>query len=203
MKVNTGNDQQALEMAGTTGITGTASATSSTSLTTTGLTASAYVGQVIVAGSVYGIITANTTTVVTVDRWYNPATPGGAAGTTPSGTSSFLIVPGGAPAFFVALTANATAASSSDTSLASEITTAGGGLIRKIAAYAHTGGAASYTLTTTFTANGSDSLPVTVAKVGVFNSITGGAMVFETVLSASATLSASGDQLTVTHTISL
>lgn len=204
MKVNTGNDQQALEMAGTTGLAGTATATTATSLTSSGFTASAYIGMIVVAGSVYGVITANTTTVLTVDRWYNPATPGGAAGTTPGATTAFMIVPGGAPAFFVGLTANASAAAAGDTSLTGEITTAGGGLIRKISVYAHTTGAASYTLTTAFTANGTDTLPVTVAKVGVFASLTAAAlMVFETLLSSTATLSASGDQLTTTHTVTL
>lgn len=205
MKVNSGNDLQALQMASTTGFTGTATATSATSLTSSGFVASAYAGMVVVAGTVYGVILSNTTTVLTVDRWYNPASPGGTAGTTPGSTSTFVIVPGGAAAFFVALTANATAPSATDTALAGEITTAGGGLIKKIAAYAHTTGAASYTLTTTFTANGSDSLPVTVAKVGVFDSVVAstGQMLFETALSATATLSASGDQLTTTHTVSL
>jgi hypothetical protein len=201
VKVNSGNDLQALVMGGQTGLAGTASATSATTLTSTGFVASAYIGQVVVAGSVYGVIASNTTTVLTVDRWYNPATPGGAAGSTPSGTSAFMIVPGGAPAFFTALTANATAPAAGDTTLTAEITTAGGGLIRKLSTYAHTGGAASYTLTTTFTANGTDALPVTIAKVGVFNSISAGTMLYETLLSATATLSASGDALTTTHTV--
>lgn len=192
-------------MSSTTGVSGTASATSATSLTSTGFVASAYIGMIVTAGTVYGVVTANTTTVLTVERWVNPATPGGAAGTTPGSTSTFVVVPGGAPAFYVALTANSSAAVATDTALTGEITTAGGGLIRKIAAYAHTTGAASYTLTTAYTANGSDSLPVTVAKAGVFTTLTGatGQMQFETLLSATATLSASGDAVTTTHTVSL
>jgi hypothetical protein len=85
--------------------------------------------------------------------------------------------------------------------LTAEITTAGGGLIRKLGTYAHTAGVASYTITTAFTANGSDALPVTVAKMGTFNSITGGTMAFETLLNATATLTISGDLLTVTQTV--
>lgn len=201
MKVNSGNDAQALQMASQLGFTGTSTGVTATTLTSSGFTASAYIGQVVVTGATYGVIVSNTTTVLTVDRWYNPANPGGAAATTP-GTGTFVIVPGGAPAFFTALTTNATAPAATDTTLATEITTAGGGLIRKSSTYAHTGGANSYTLTTTFTVNGSDTgLPVTIAKIGVFNSLTSGTMVFETLLSATATLSAVGDALTTTHTV--
>jgi hypothetical protein len=105
----------------------------------------------------------------------------------------------------MALTANNSAVVSTDTTLTGEITTAGGGLIRKLATYAHTTGASSYSLAATFTANGSDSLPVTVAKIGIFNTLTGatGRMQFETLLSATATLSASGDSVTITDTVSL
>jgi hypothetical protein len=206
--VNSGRDLQALTMGGDiTAFTGTATATSATSLTVaSGFTASAYIGKIVVAGTtpgtaVYGIITANSTTVLTIDRWYNPLTPSGAAASTPSATTTFIIMPYGAGAPWMALTANATAPAGADTTLTAEITTAGGGLIRKLGTYAHTAGVASYTITTVFTANGSDSLPVTVAKMGTFNSITGGTMAFETLLSATATLTTSGDALTVTDTV--
>lgn len=207
MLVNSGRDLQALTMGGdVTALAGTASATTATSLTSTGFTASAYIGKIVIAGNsaatfVYGVITANTTTVLTVDRWYNPASPGGTAASTPSSTAPFIIAPYGAGAPFMALTANASAAAGSDTTLAGEITTAGGGLIRKLGTYAHTTGAASYTITGVFTANGTDTLSVTIAKMGLFNSLTGGTMAFETLLNATATLSASGDQLTVTDTV--
>jgi hypothetical protein len=206
--VNSGRDLQALSMGGDiTAFTGTATATTATSLTVaSGFTASAYIGKIVVAGTtpgtaIYGIITANTTTVLTIDRWYNPLTPSGAAATTPSSTTTFIIMPYGAGAPWMALTANASAAAGADTTLTAEITTGGGGLIRKLGTYAHTAGVASYTVTTVFTANGSDSLPVTVAKMGTFNSITGGTMAFETLLSATATLTTSGDALTVTDTV--
>lgn len=104
---------------------------------------------------------------------------------------------------WVGLTANATAPAAADTTLTAEIATAGGGLIRKAGTYAHTTGAASYTITTTFTANGTDVLPVTVAKRGIFDALTAGNLVFENLLSTTATLSASGDALTLTDTISL
>lgn len=108
-----------------------------------------------------------------------------------------------AAADYIALTANTTAPSAGDTTLTAEIATGGGGLIRATATYAHTGGQSTYTLTKTFTANGSDSLPVTIGKIGVFNASSAGSLVYETLLSPTATLSASGDALTVTETVTL
>lgn len=101
---------------------------------------------------------------------------------------------------YVAVTADTGRPSSGDTTLASEITTGGGGLIRKQFAYAHTNGTSTATLTGTFTANGSDSLPVTVAKYGVFNASSSGTLGFEDLLSATATFAASGDAMTLTIT---
>jgi hypothetical protein len=108
-----------------------------------------------------------------------------------------------AAADYLALTANSTSPASGDTTLTGEIATASGGLIRAQSTYAHTGGAATYTLTKTYTANGNDSLPVTVAKVGVFNASSAGTLVWETLLGTTATISASGDSLTVTETITV
>lgn len=108
-----------------------------------------------------------------------------------------------AVADYIALTANSTAPAAGDTTLTAEIATGGGGLIRAAATYAHTNGQATYTLTKTFTANGSDSLPVTVAKIGIFNASSSGTLAWETLLSSTATLSASGDALTVTETITV
>jgi hypothetical protein len=104
---------------------------------------------------------------------------------------------------YIGLTANSGAPAAGDTTLAGEITTAGGGLVRAQAVFAHTNGTSSYTLTKTFTANGSDSLPVTIAKIGVFNAASGGTLGFETLLSSTATLAASGDALTITDTVSI
>lgn len=105
---------------------------------------------------------------------------------------------------WVGITANTTAPAATDTTLTGEITTAGGGLIRKVSTPAHTTGVASYTLTTVFTANGTDSLPVTIGKRGVFDQLAvGGTMIFETLVSPTATLSASGDNLTLTDTVTM
>lgn len=108
-----------------------------------------------------------------------------------------------AVAKYMALTANSSAAAAGDTTLTAEITTAGGGLLRAAATYAHTAAANTYTLTKTFTANGSDALPVTIAKIGVFDASSSGNMPFETLLSSTATLSASGDQVTITQTVTM
>lgn len=112
---------------------------------------------------------------------------------------------GAQPASFnyMALTANATAPAGGNTTLAGEITTGGGGLVRKQATYAHTAGTNTSTLTATFTANGSDALPVTIAKIGVFNASSSGTLGYESLLNATATLSASGDNVAITETLTI
>lgn len=106
-----------------------------------------------------------------------------------------------APAKYMALTANSTAPAAGDTTLTAEIVTASGGLIRAAATYAHTTGTKVFTLTKTFTTNGSDSLPVTIAKFAIFNAASSGSMFVENLLATTATLSAVGDQLTITETV--
>jgi hypothetical protein len=207
-KVNAGFDMQARMMGGGTlaGATGTSTGTAAGTMTDSGGTwgTTQYVGAWVQCANRYAIIISHTATVLTIDRWYDPTNPGNTtAGSTPSATSPYIILPGTGPAAYMALTANATAVSASDTTLTAEITTAGGGLIRKICTYAHTAAATTYTLTAVYTANGSDSLPVTIAKVGIFNSMTSGQMLFETLLGTTATLSLSGDQLTVTDTVTM
>lgn len=216
LKPNAGNDIQAWQMFGHTtvfGQSGTATATSATTLTggtetpggSHGTNDAA--GMILVAGAAYGLVLSNTsgtTPVYTVDRWYAPGTPGGAAAATPGSTATYVLIAGSPPAWFMGLTATATAPGSGDTTLAGEITTASGGLIRKICPLAHSAGTNTQTLVPVFTANGSDSLPVTVAKIGVSQSLLSGAnQLFQTLLNATATLSASGDQLTVTETVTM
>jgi len=103
-----------------------------------------------------------------------------------------------APARFIAVTENATAPADGDTALAGELSA--GGFIRATAAYAHTNGASTYTLTITFTS--SDASARTIQKVGVFNAATTGTMVFETAVPSPPTL-VSGDQLTITETVTI
>lgn len=188
---------------------GTATASSATSITATGTpwVASALIGMSVLApaAGVYGVITANTTSVATVDRWYSITNPGGAAGTTPAATAVFIVT-AFAPTLFIGLTATATAPATptTNTVLPGEITTVGGGLIRKIAPVAHTAGTATDTHTPVWTANGTDTLPVTVAQSGEYPVLVyAGMMAFQSPLSVTATLSASGDQLTETVTYSL
>jgi hypothetical protein len=211
--VNSGNDIVSRTLGGL--IVGfnqaTATATSSSSLTATGtpFVSSAYIGCVVVAtgsSGAYGVIESNSTSVLTIDRWYNPATPGGAAASTPSGTTTYIILSGGPAAWFMALSSTNSAPAAGDTTMAGEITTSGGGLIRALATYAHTASASTYTLANTFTANGTDSLPVTIYRIGTFISMISGwagSMMLETTLNASATLTTSGDNVTVTDTITV
>lgn len=191
-----------------------ATATTATSLTVTGtpLTASNLATpQLGLAGlrvwapvtglttaPVYGNIVSNTTSVITIDQWW---TVSDGVGTTPASTNAFQIAPGGIGAIrFIGLSTNASAASASDTTLASEVTT--NGCARALATYAHTFGASTLTLSKTFTASGT----VTgIHKGGLFSCLTtAGAdpLWYETVFSADATL-VSSDQLAVTWTVTL
>lgn len=102
---------------------------------------------------------------------------------------------------YVALTASTTSPAAGDTTLTGEITTAGGGLVRAQATYAHTAGTNTTTLTKTFTANGSDSLPVVLAQIGVFNASSVGTLGYHTAMSATASLAVSGDNVTLTETV--
>jgi hypothetical protein len=190
----------------------TATAAGTTSLTATGtpFVSSAYIGNTVVdlSTGVYGVISANTTSVLTVDRWYNPATPGGAAGTTPGNTDTYCILGGSVPAWFMGISTTNTASVSTDTTMAGEITTASGGCLRTLATYAHSTGTTTYTLSNTFTTNSNDtgSLPYAVARDGIFTSIvTGGVttMMVETLLNAIATLALTGDAVTITHTFTV
>jgi hypothetical protein len=106
-----------------------------------------------------------------------------------------------APPDYLALSSDNTWPAASDASLAGEITTPGGGLVRGAATYAHTSGTDRYTLTRTFTATGSDTLPVVVRKIGVFNAASGGAPVWEYIIPAPMTISVVGGAVTVTHTV--
>lgn len=210
----TGRDMAARNMGGgVVGAVGTLTSVTATSLTDSGAswTVNGFAGCRVVSGAagagVWGIVKSNTATVLTLDRWYTPTTPGGAAGTTPAGTPGYVILDSGPAAWFIGLSADTATPGtpSTATTLTSEIVSAGGGLVRKISPFAHTSSTNTWTLTPVYTANGSDALPVVVAKIGVFSSMVVAAtptMLFETLLNTTATLSAIGDQLTVTETVS-
>lgn len=152
----------------------------------------------ITTAPVYGNIVSNTTSVATIDKWWN-AIDG--TGTTPASTNAFIIGAGGiASVRFMALSTNSGAASASDTTLSSEVTTNGGG--RALATYAHTQGAATSTLQTVYSISGTITA---IHKMGLFCALTSAGadpMVFETVLNADATV-VNGDSLTVTDTITV
>ncbi len=190
--------------------TGNATATGATSLTNSGAsfpTANqGLAGYIVAAGPnssgvgavVFGVIASNTGTGLVVDQWYNPAT--GAAGTTPNATCSYQILPGQAPAMFLALTADSANPLSSDTTLASELAT--NGFTRKLAVWAHTAAATTYTLQTTFTCVGGST---TINKEAVFGAATvtaGGVMPFESAEPSPPTM-VSGDTLQNTCTITI
>lgn len=201
---------------GQVGATGAGTAATSTSLTT----ASTYTtnqwagyrvyvysttGTLIVWGNISSNTNAASASVLTVDRWYSAATPGGSAATTPTTPWGFIIADGGSvSAWFVGVTTTNITPAATDTSLSGEATTNGMG--RKIAPFALTSGTspASYTLTPVFTFTGSGA--TTFYAIGVFNSMVVGdatdTMMFETSLNASFTVTTSGDQATITETVS-
>ena len=202
----------------TTSTASPATATTATSLTVTGtpLTASNLATpQLGVAGMriyvpvtglttppVFGNIVSNTSSVITVDQWWTVNGSGSdQTGATPSSTAAFIITPGGLAACrYIAFSTNASAASASDTTLASEVTTNGMG--RALGTYAHTFGATTLTLSKTFTASGTVS---SIHKCGLFGCLTSAGAdpcIFETVLSVDVSV-ASSDQVALTWTVTL
>ncbi len=147
---------------------------------------------------VYGNIISNTTNVITIDKWWKADDT---TGTTPTNGDAFIVAPGGfAAARFMALTTNASAASASNTVLASEITSNGGS--RALATYAHTFGAATFTLQKAFAITGALTA---IHRMGLFTALSAAGadpMIFETVLDQDATVG-NGDTLTVTDTLTV
>lgn len=102
-----------------------------------------------------------------------------------------------ATAQWIALSTNTSPVTATDTSLASEITT--NGLGRSQGTYAHTTGAATYTVTNVFTATGSQS---GIAKVGVLTAASSGTLVYEVLLGTPISMN-NGDQLSVQWTVTI
>jgi hypothetical protein len=187
---------------------GTATASSATSLTAAGSFPTAsqgLAGQIVAVGpnssgtgsTVFGVIVSNTSTVLTVDQWYNPGTL--AAGTTPNATGTYQILPGQFPAPYLALTADATSPTSADTTLASELTT--NGFTRALGTYSHTAAATTYSLVKVFNATGTSTIN-NEAVFGAVNTTAGGVMPFKSAEPSPPTL-VSGDQLTQTVTVTI
>lgn len=201
------------------GVTGAATSVTATSLTNTGaafVTAGTganqgLTGHIVVAHSngAYGVILSNTATVLTIDMWHTPATPE-TVSANPTGTTGYTVLPGQAPVSWMALTDSVSTPVVGDVTLPGEIFGASmTGLSRQLATYGHTAGAASYTLTKTYTMGGSDGASRTVTGIGVFahavtaapTAGTSGTMAFRTAFGTSAGMVA-GDQLTPTQTVS-
>jgi hypothetical protein len=193
------------------GFTGTVKASSSTTLEPAGgptWAAEQFRGQDVYSGSVVGTVISNTTTVLTVARWENlpnAANPSHnrseEAAEPPIVSSAFSIASGTTPAAWVAVSANATEPKPENETLTGEIKTTEGGLGRSLAKFTYLGGK-EYKVEVTFKANTHDSgLPVTLAKIGVFNAHNGGIMMFESLLTATAEIKESGDAVTISDVV--
>ena len=105
---------------------------------------------------------------------------------------------GTSTAQYMALTSNNASPAATDTSLSGEFV--GNGLDRALGTYAHTSGTSTYTISKVFTYTSTGSL--TINKIGIFSAASGGTMVFESAITA-ATVAANGDQVSITHTVTL
>jgi hypothetical protein len=149
---------------------------------------------------VYGNITANTTSVATVDGWWDISTE--TIGTTPASTSAFIILPGYGPGRYMALSQDTTAPTAADTTLVGEILIgAANGCSRQLAAYAHTLATNTYTLIKAFNVTGTLAA---IHKMAIFLNFTPsvGPMLYASNLNADASV-VNGDTLTVTETVTI
>lgn len=162
-------------------------------------------GIVVLYGStnnsiVYGRISSNASTSVTVDQWYDATSTSGAAGTTPTGGTFYvLFLPGQAPAEWMAVTATTFTPSTADTTLSGELTS--NGFSRAVGSWSHTAAASTYVLTYTWTATGTETIN-NEAQFGACNTTAGGVMPFESAEPSPPTL-VSGDTLQNTVTVTL
>lgn len=154
------------------------------------------------AKTVYGNIVSNTTSVATIDQWWTDID---GVGTTPTSGDGFITGAGGFGSVrFMALTMDSAAASHTDNTLPSEITSGGCG--RALATFARgsnpSGGSGTFTLQKAFSVTSSFTA---IHKMGLFVCLTSAGadpMIFETVLNQDATVG-NGDTLTVTDTVTL
>jgi hypothetical protein len=191
-----------------TGASGVATSTGTTSLTVSGTpfptSNQGLAGYIVFAGpntsgagsTVFGVIVSNTSSVLTVDQWYNANT--GASGTQPNGTCSYLIPPGQFPAMFMAVSATVFTPLSSDTTLQGELTSSG--FSRALGTWAHTPASTTFTLSHTWTASGTE----TIENEGIFAAaaVNTGAFPFESAEPSPPTL-VSGDTLQNVVTITI
>jgi hypothetical protein len=182
-----------------------ATAVSTTAVSTSAgvFTASAHVGQRVIAENgtdapVWANIGANGTASLTIDSWHYGADTVGA---TPAAAANIMIMPGMGPARYMALTTDTTAPATSHTALqGTEINASG--ISRALCVYAHTPGAVTYTQYKIWTSSGTHT---DIHTAGLFTCETlaaAGTMAAETFLNAHATL-ADTDTLAVTWTWTL
>ncbi len=151
---------------------------------------------------VYGVISSNTATTITVDEWYDATSTTGAAGTTPTGAIFYvMIMPGQNPASWMAVTANVFTPATTDTTLAGELTSATG-FARAVGTFAHVAAAATYTLVHLWTATGAGATINNEAQFGASTTAAGGVMPFESAEPSPPVL-LSGDTLQNTVTITI
>lgn len=191
------------------GFTGTVQESSSTTLKPAGgptWSAEQFRGQDVYSGSVVGTVVSNTTTVLTVARWEklpnaaNPSHNRSEEATEPIASSAFSIASGTTPAAWIAVSADTAPVKPENETLKGEIKTSEGGLIRALATFKYIGGK-EYEVKATFTANAHDTIPVTLAKIGIFNAHNGGTLMFESLLTATAEIKESGDAVTITDIV--
>lgn len=232
LRVTMGRDQwQRLLMFGNitanatsyTGVSGAATSTSATSLTntgaafpTTGGPNTGLQGQIVVCpvAGVYGTITANTATALTVDQWTSFASATGAAGSTPAATAVYAVLPWAGTALWAGLSTNAAAAAAGDVLRSADGLFADGttgaaateqnanGLVRTFIppTFPSPG---QITLANTWTYTGSSSVAITKAVLCNTKPVVGSLLVLETLTNATATLSANGDTVALSWVISL
>ena len=171
-------------------------------------TVNAFTGQDVYAGGFVGTILSNTEKELTVDRWSNLPSEehpthnrGEAAGSSPANGSAYYIVSGATPAAWVAVSADTAEPKPENETLKGEIKTSEGGLIRALGKFTYLG-ANKYKVEVTFTANAHDVVPVTLAKIGIFNASKEGVLMFESLLTATAEVKESGDSVTISDTVS-
>lgn len=112
-------------------------------------------------------------------------------------TQLFATGAAGSQANYIGITTDVATPLVTDTVLASEETT--NGLARAQGTVTHTGSAASTVVSHTWTYSGSSSK--VIAKAGLFTAASSGTMALETLLSSTATVNSSGDQITINWTI--
>lgn len=173
---------------------GTATSVAATTITDTGKTwtVNGWSGRRALASStagiVYGNITSNTATVITIDAWRKLTDS--TTATTPSGTPSYGIA-GRSGGLWIALSTDTAAPAAGDTTLAGEVSS--NGVTRSLAdSIVYDSTAKTLTLSKTYSVTGSVAA---LYKVGLFGASANGDMFNEALLSPSLSASSNGDTL--------